>query len=262
MKMKKLISLVVLISSISFAQEQPVKSLTELKQELSFNYTQPQNLSKVKDQNISLAKINTDAPIPETNNQKKSTLLAILYSVALPGMGELYAGRFDSGKYFTIADGVLWGALAGLDIYGVWQRNNYKSYAEANAGVSLDGKDADYFANVSNYNSIDDYNAYMDLNENFKKVYDVSKYYWKWADDGQRREYRSMWTSSENAFNNIRFIAGALVLNRVISAINAVRLVNAYNKSLPQDVSWNISVGVQNQQTMPATLTFNFIKTL
>jgi hypothetical protein len=258
MKMKKLISLVVLISSLSFAQIGQSTSLAELKQQLKLNNTQ--SSPNIQSSVYSAQNLNPNSQLPELSNQKKSAVLAILYSVVLPGMGELYSGRYDSGKYFTIADGVLWGVLTGLDIYGVWQQNNYKSYAESKAGVSLDGKDSDYFANVGNYNNINDYNASMDLNGNFNKVYDVAKYYWKWADDGQRRDYRGMWSSSENSFNNIRFVAGALILNRVISAINAVRFVNAYNKNLQQEVSWNVSVGIQNQQTLPPSLTFNFVK--
>ncbi len=39
---------------------------------------------------------------------KKSVGLAAIYSLLLPGMGELYAEGFSSGKYFLIAEGVLW----------------------------------------------------------------------------------------------------------------------------------------------------------
>ena len=61
-----------------------------------------------------------------------------------------------------------------------------------------------------------------------------------------------MWTSRENAFNNMRFIVGALVLNRLISAINAARLVVAYNKNLEEQVSWNLSMNVISHYNQPA----------
>ena len=41
---------------------------------------------------------------------------------------------------------------------------------------------------------------------------------------------------------------------------NAVRLVSAYNKNLSQEVSWNISVGLNNHPTLPTSITFNFVK--
>jgi hypothetical protein len=68
-----------------------------------------------------------------------------------------------------------------------------------------------------------------------------------------------MWTSSEEASNNIRFIVGGLILNRVASAINAARLVSSYNKSL-EEVSWNVSVGFMNQPNLPTSLSLNFQK--
>ncbi len=178
----------------------------------------------------------------------------------LPGMGELYANGYESGKYFTIADGVLWGTFTGFDLYGNWQAKNYKSFAESKGGVKLDNKDADYFANIGIYQSLDEYNSVMELNRNFEKVYNPSTHYWNWSSQDQRKEYRDMWTSSEAAFTNVRFVVGALILNRVISAINAVRLVSAYNKNLPKELSWNISVGVENHPTLPSSITFNFVK--
>jgi hypothetical protein len=179
----------------------------------------------------------------------------------LPGMGELYANRYESGKYFTITDGVLWGVFAGFNIYGSQQENNYKSFAQSKGGVKLEGKDAEFFANLGIYQSLGDYNNAMELDRRFEKVYNTSTHYWQWADNNQRSEYRNMWTSSESAYTNVRFVVGALILNRLISAINAVRLVSAYNKNLTQEMSWNISFGVETNPTLPSSLKFNFQKT-
>lgn len=247
--MKNIISLVVIVSSISLAQTNGTKSLIELKQ---LSAVSSQQLAVHSSQQL----ISNQNIIPE----KKNAALAILYSMLLPGMGELYADAYDSGKYFTIADGVLWGAFTGLNIYGNWQEKNYKSFAESKGGVLLGGKDSDYFGNIGVYLSIDDYNTAMELNRDFNKTYNTTTYSWKWSNDDQRKEYRNMWSSSENAFNNIRFVVGALILNRLISAVNAVRLVNAYNKNLLPQLSWNIFVGVDNHPALPTSITFNFIK--
>jgi hypothetical protein len=253
MKMKKVLSLVVLVASFVIAQTTNQKSLLEIKQELStVSIIQPIESSNNSNQNIVVQ-------LAEPS-QKKSPGIAILCSLLLPGMGELYANGYDSGKYFTIADGVLWGTLAGLNIYGNWKQNNYESFAGVNADANFNGKDADFKANVGIYMSMDQYNKEMDLNGSFDKVYKTQSYNWNWQSNDQRKEYRDMWSSSEAAFNNIRFVAGALILNRVISVINAVRLVSAYNKNLAQEVSWNVYFGVQDKPTLPQTLTFNFIK--
>ena len=194
-----------------------------------------------------------------TENSKKSAGLGILYSLLLPGMGELYADGYSSGKYFTIADGVLWGTFIGMNVYANWQEENYKSYAASNAGVNNEGKDAAYYATISGYLNIDDFNNEKALGRNFDEMYNEEKYFWKWETTEERKTFRSMWTSSEQTTNDIRFVVGALLLNRVASAINAARLVAAYNNRLEEDeMSWNFSVGLANNINLPTSLTFNF----
>lgn len=193
------------------------------------------------------------------SQNKKNTGLAILYSLLLPGMGELYADGYESGKYFTIADGVLWGTFVGMNVYGNWEENRYKSYAETKANVDLAGKDKDYFAIIGQYSSIESYNNEKALERNFDEIYNTERFFWKWNSTEERRTYRDMWSSSEQTFNNVRFVVGALILNRVISAINAVRLVSAYNNRLQDELSWNVSFGVE-QQFNQNTMVLNFVK--
>ena len=201
-------------------------------------------------------------PTPELNvnldDSKKSVGLGIIYSLLLPGMGELYADAYDIGKYFTIADGVLWGTFIGVSTYSNWQEDNYQSYAASNAGVNNNNKDEDYYATIGEYTSIETYNNEKALERNFDEMYDPDKYFWKWNSTEERKTYRDMWTSSEEANNSIRFIVGGLILNRVASAINAARLVNAYNKNLAEEVSWNFYVGFANRPNLPTSINFNF----
>ena len=198
-------------------------------------------------------------PLENSNIKKKSAGLAILYSVLLPGMGELYADSYESGKYFTIVDAVSWGALAGFSVYGDRQRDNYLVYAKSFGGVNPDGKDDKYFADIGFYDDVESYNREQELNRDFKARYTGADNYWKWESDQRRKEYRNLWLSSENAKNNVRFAVGALILNRLVSAINAVRLVSAYNRNLEKKLSWNVSFGVINQINLPSTFEMKFI---
>ncbi len=195
--------------------------------------------------------------LPETI-EKKSAGLAILYSLVLPGMGELYAGDYSTGQYFTIADGVLWSFFAGFTIYGNDKRSDYRSFAQASGGVNLNGKNDTYFANIGLYQNVTEYNTAQELNRDFTSTYNVETDYWNWGNTATRKEYRGLWSSSENAFNNVRFAVGALVLNRIVSAIFAVRAVNRYNKQLSNDVSWKINFGVQNYPDNTSGLIMNF----
>ena len=193
-----------------------------------------------------------------SNPEKKSAGLAILYSLLLPGMGELYAGNYNSGKYFTIADGILLSTYIGMNIYAGNKKDNYKSFAAANAEVNTEGKDDDYFATIGEYFSIDEYNDKKALDREFELMYNSDSYFWKWQSTEDRKIYRNMWSSSEQTYNDIRFVVGAMILNRVASAINAVRLVSAYNSNLEEDVSWNISMDLKNNLNLPTSLNLNF----
>jgi len=238
--MKKLFFVisVFIISTSLLAQRN--HQLLELKTDFKYNFETTQPL------------------LPVQNFEKKSPSLAILYSLLLPGMGELYAGNYSTGKYFTIADGVIWGFFTGMTIYGNNKEDDYRSYAKAYGGVNLEGKDDEYFANISLYENIDEFNREKELNRDFNEIYDIDTYYWEWEGTSQRREYRDLWLSSENAKNNVRFAVGALVLNRIVSAIFAVRAVSAYNKKQSNEVSWNVNFGLQQNPSLSTSLVMNF----
>jgi hypothetical protein len=172
---------------------------------------------------------------------KKNAGLAILLSMLVPGMGELYAGNYSTGKYLTIAEGALWLTYIGIDTYGGWQEKRYKALAVSRGGINPEGKDEIYYATISAYFNIDEYNDEQALNRNFDEMYNRDEYYWNWQNTDDRRSYRSMWVSSEQAYNNLRFVVGGLIVNRLISVINAVRTVSAHNRRLTEE-TWNVSV--------------------
>lgn len=241
--MKKIIILLILTCAVINGQSMNSASMEELK------------IQFLQDMEIQ------DSKEVQYKDQKKNTGLAILYSALLPGMGELYAGDYSSGKYFTIADGVLWGGLIGVNAYAKNQEDNYKAFAVSYGGVDLEGKDDKYYGDIGNYLDIYQYNHRQELDRNFDEMYDLTTEYWKWSGQEQRSEYRGMWKSSESAYNSTRFIAGALILNRIASIINAIRLVNAHNKNLKKDLGWEVSFDYKNTITHPDHISMNFITT-
>lgn len=169
---------------------------------------------------------------------KKNAGLAILYSVLLPGMGELYAEGYESGKYFTIAEAALWVTYGGMRYYSNRQRDNYFAYAESYGGVTnMGGKNGDFYADIGNYLNISDFNDDMARQGRFEKMYNLTTHFWSWNSNSDRKSYRELWTSSESWSNNLRFVVGGMILNRIASAINAVRLVSRYNRGV--ESSWN-----------------------
>ncbi len=241
--MKNFLFFFILCSLQVFSQNNEIKSLLTLKNEVITSLDTPQ-----KDIQY----------IQSTETKKKSAGLAILYSLLLPGMGELYADSYSSGKYFTITEGGLWAVYIGMNTYGNWQKDRYKSYAQANGTVNISGKSDNYFATIGDYLNLDEYNNAQALNRDFNKMYKSSNFNWDWPSELERKNYRSMWVSSEQTFNNLRFVVGALLINRIASAINAVRAVSSYNKRNSQELSWNISAGVSQNVNLPPSVTLNF----
>jgi hypothetical protein len=178
----------------------------------------------------------------QSSAAKKSVGLAILYSALLPGMGEYYAGDYSLGKYLTIVEGVGWVTYLGMDYYSRWQKENYKEFAKVNGSVSSADLNDDYYATIGSYMNVGNYNDDMSFQRRFSEMFTDNKYFWSWNSQADRKTYRGMWTSSQQANNNLRFVIGALVLNRVVSVINAVRLVNAHNRNTANRVSYQLSV--------------------
>src|SRR4030067_702992 len=104
--MKKLFFIVLCFAINSFSQDS--KNLLELKEEIKSVQQNP---------SLEINKVIQEKP------EKKKPILGILYSLLLPGMGELYADSYSSGKYFTVAEGALWGIFTGMNIYGNCQKD-------------------------------------------------------------------------------------------------------------------------------------------
>lgn len=239
--MTRVLIFVLLVCSVSFAQFKEQNNLVQ-KQE-------------VIEQQFS-------SDVFSNASEKKSKVLAAFYSFLLPGMGELYAGNYSSGKYFTIAEAGLWGIYGGMNYYASWQEDNYKEFAQVHGSVAIDGKDEDYFANIGVYKNIEQYNDDMASRRRFEDMYSAETHYWSWEDGTSLREdYRSQWKSSETAYDNLQFVVGAMILNRLVSAINAVRQVGAYNNRLESETSWNVSFGCDMSIPEQPGLKMNFITT-
>ncbi len=167
-----------------------------------------------------------------TSRATKSKALGVLYSALLPGMGELYADAYETGRYFTIAEAALWLGYAGMSLYGTAQKNDAHTFAAAHAGADPAGKDDQYFTNVANFTNTEQYNDKKARDGNYTSIYSGSTYQWQWDTEDNRVAYRSMNLSATALIDNTKYVAAAIVLNHLASAIDAVLQVNRYNRSL------------------------------
>lgn len=176
-------------------------------------------------------------PIPFDENissGKKKVGLAVLYSLLLPGMGELYVEEYGVGKYFTIAEGVLWLTYSSFELYGTWLRDDARNFAVTHARIAIDGKDDQYFVDIGNFLNIYDYNEKKLRDREPEKLYDVNTHFWQWEYDAHRAAYRELRISHDHVFNNNRFVVAAIIVNHIASAINAGRLALSHNRRLEE----------------------------
>ncbi|MBI3189111.1 MAG: hypothetical protein HYZ33_00530 [Ignavibacteriales bacterium] len=166
---------------------------------------------------------------------KKSVAAATALSLLLPGLGEWYAGDFNTGKYFTIAEGSLWLTWTSFRMYGDWVRDDARDYAVQYAGITNENKDAQYYIDIGNFLSVEAYNEQMLLSRDVDNMYNAqSDEKWNWDTDERREEYRQLRVQSDEVYNNANFVIAAIVVNHVVSAINAARTTIKHNDALEQ----------------------------
>ncbi len=168
----------------------------------------------------------------DLSESKKSVVMAVLASLILPGMGELYAGSFESGKYNLIAEGGLWLAYSGFQMHANWLQQDAQTFANQHAGANFANKDDQYSVNIGNFNTTDEYNQAKLQEREYDLVYTTDQYKWQWDSDADRTQFKDLRIRSAEIKNNANFIIGAIVVNHLFSAFSAGLKAAAYNKSL------------------------------
>jgi len=155
---------------------------------------------------------------------EKSVARAALYSLLLPGLGEYYVGHKQKARVFFTVEALGWAGLIGFRVYSNWKEDDYRRFAAERANADLEGKD-DWFADmVGFYDDIDQYNS-------FGRVFDPERPYlednasnhWRWQTRSDRAIYRHLKNKSREADRRAEFMIGLLVVNRIVSVIDAVR---------------------------------------
>jgi len=182
---------------------------------------------------------------PQSVKSKKSPGLAFIYSLIVPGTGQLYAHRFDVGKYFMISEASLWLGYASFTVYSNWLLNDAYKYAVIHAGITTAGKDPHdaFYVNISNYDNVTEYNNDMLEKGNYNSVYyPGTGYDFYWNSVAEREQYRSDKLASDRIRNDRLFIVGAVLVNHLISAISAIVVTNHYNNDITKG-SGGVSFG-------------------
>ncbi len=220
------------------------------------------NLFKLRSELTTPVNNSVSLQLQEGNSiTKKSGFTAVLYSLLLPGMGELYVDGFEQGQYSLIAEGGLWLTYFSFQQYGSWLQTDARNFAATHAGATINDKQDQFFVDLGNFNDTYDYNDKKLRDRDLEKVYNINAgYYWRWDSDLNRKEYRAIRVSSERVLNNSQFVIATIVVNRLISAINAARLTRLYNQRSNDNLgSWWLESSIINDGLKPDGLALRIV---
>jgi hypothetical protein len=173
--------------------------------------------------------------------KSKSVLVAILGSIVLPGLGEYYAGSFEtSGKYALTAEGVIWVSYSAFRLHGGWVRDDARAFAAERAGASLAGKDARFEVDMGNFLNVQEYNLAKLRNRETDLLYTDPSYQWSWGSDADRARFKDERIRSDRIFEASKFVIAAAVVNRIVSAFSAGRAAAASNRAARASFSVNM----------------------
>ena len=189
-----------------------------------------------------------DPAAAETASAPKATSKkALLYSLILPGWGELSMGAKGRATGFFIAEGLIWASYAYWQVAGNLREDDYIEQANVSAGVGVSQESDDYWKLVGQYGaSSGGTGTYEEeLRREARDLYPVDPVAqdayvaenlptgdraWTWNTSQAQDLYRDTRESSNSAYNRAKYSFAAALLNRVLSVIDVQMLRHKASK--------------------------------
>jgi len=150
----------------------------------------------------------------------------LVRSLILPGWGELKMEETKRSRILMASDLSIFVTYFLGKSFNVSYINQYKAYGTLYANADMQGKDYSFIVNMSNYNSMSEYNQDMYNRKNYDDIYENSDYNWEWNGTNKRLKFNSMRESSIISSKFAEFAVAGLIINRVISIIDVLYLTN------------------------------------
>jgi hypothetical protein len=179
-----------------------------------------------------------------SSSSTPSPALAALKSLAIPGWGQLATGHRTQAAIFGALEFGTWVAYGTFERQGALRRDSYFLTARLFAGIDLTGKSDAYRRNVGQYESSDVYNQFVVRREAAYFYPDSAtraQYYatysipaanaWSWTSFDDFLRYRAERRDSEHAFQRAKYALGFAVVNRLTSALAALRQASSARRA-------------------------------
>jgi len=179
-----------------------------------------------------------DAPPAAPTKKMPGKRKSLLYSLLLPGAGELSLGARGRAAGFFVAEGLIWTHYVWFQVAGHLRRDDYVEQAQLNAGVGVSSADDAYWRLVGLYDRSsgsgqgsyeevvrrDARDAYPDdpaAQDAYVATHLPSgEKAWSWSSPDLQQAYRATRASSNRAFDRAKYSFAAAILNRLVSAVD------------------------------------------
>ena len=146
-----------------------------------------------------------------------------LKSAFIPGLGESSLSKTTQSKFFNLVELALWSTFFGFHKSSIHKRLQYQSYAAKNAGISTENKNHKYWVDIGNYLSLIDHN---EEHLRWRQINDIysEEFNWSWKSKSHMKKFEEMRINSDKLAKYGQYTLGAIVLNHIVSSINALYL--------------------------------------
>jgi len=183
---------------------------------------------------------------------KKPVGLVFLMSLVLPGSGEYYMGNKVQSVIFLTSEVLLWTGLTANSMYAEHLLEESYTYAAQHANVSRSGKDKQYWIDIGKFDSIYDFNEERRRDRLFDAVYlNEEEKYWFWDGRDKRFKYDGMRLDANEISGQDVYFYASIVLNHLVSAVNALRLARGHNRELAEKVDWSLKFNSYKLEDKP-----------
>jgi hypothetical protein len=152
---------------------------------------------------------------------------AFFMSLILPGSGELALGSRKMAVIFFSTEVALWSAYFLFNWISDIKADDYSLYAASHAGADVKGKPHQYFVDIEDFDDLAAYNQAMLQNRQPQLMYpEDGSHDWSWDSRASRDRFEKMRLSSDRFESAGLFVIGGVVLNHLVSGIDAIRLAH------------------------------------
>lgn len=175
-----------------------------------------------------------DSANPKSPFQKRY----LLYSFAVPGLGEYMMDEKDYLKYFIATDVVLLLGAYSLDYYASSYTSDAINIAKQRAGISGLVTDRGFLISLGNYNSLSDYNNKVMQERTISDLYpEDAAHHWQWQTTEDRYLFEEKRQNAELLKQSVPFVIGAILINHTVSMFNVLLLYKKSKKESAEKVS-------------------------